>query len=76
MERARVFKSDQSQAVRLPKAVALPETVKQVDIVALGRSRLIAPAGEAWDSWFDGEGVTDDFMNDREQPVNQERETF
>jgi antitoxin VapB len=76
MERAGVFKSNQSQAVRLPKAVALPETVKQVDIVILGRSRLIAPAGEAWDSWFDGEGVTDDFMDDREQPVNQERETF
>ena len=76
MERAGVFKSNQSQAVRLPKAVALPETVKQVDIVTLGRSRLIAPAGEAWDSWFDGEGVTDDFMDDREQPVNQERETF
>ena len=76
MERAGVFKSNQTQAVRLPKAVALPETVKQVDIVTLGRSRLIAPAGEAWDSWFDGAGVTDDFMDDREQPENQERETF
>ena len=76
MERAGVFKSNQTQAVRLPKAVALPETVKQVDIVTLGRSRLIAPAGEAWDRWFDGAGVTDDFMDDREQPENQERETF
>ncbi|MEE8056621.1 MAG: type II toxin-antitoxin system VapB family antitoxin [Pseudomonadales bacterium] len=76
MERAGVFKSNQSQAVRLPKAVALPECVKQVDIVTLGRSRLIAPAGEAWDSWFDDEGVTEDFMCEREQPENQERETL
>lgn len=75
MERAGVFKSNTSQAVRLPKAVALPDSVKKVDIVQLGRSRLIAPAGEAWDSWFDGEGVSDDFMCDRDQPVDQERDT-
>lgn len=71
MERASVFKSNKSQAVRLPKPVALPETVKQVDIIALGRARLIVPAGEAWDSWFDGDGVSEDFMSDREQPVDK-----
>ncbi|HOY23888.1 MAG TPA: type II toxin-antitoxin system VapB family antitoxin [Cellvibrio sp.] len=76
MERAGVFISNKTQAVRLPKAVALPETVKQVDIVALGRSRLIAPAGEAWDSWFEGEGVSADFMNERDQPEPQERESL
>lgn len=75
MERAGVFISNKTQAVRLPKAVALPDAVKQVDIVALGRARLITPAGEAWDSWFEGEGVSDDFMNHRDQPEdNQERE--
>lgn len=76
MERASVFKSNKSQAVRLPKPVALPEDVKKVDIIALGRARLITPAGEAWDSWFDGEGVSDDFMNEREQPETQERESL
>lgn len=74
MERAKVFKSNKSQAVRLPKPVALPESVKQVDIISLGRARLITPAGEAWDSWFESEGVTEDFMIDREQPVDQERD--
>jgi antitoxin VapB len=76
MERASVFKSNKSQAVRLPKGVALPESVKQVDIVKLGRARLITPAGEAWDSWFEGEGVTDDFMTEREQPDEQGRESL
>jgi antitoxin VapB len=76
MERAGVFKSNKSQAVRLPKAVALPESVKQVDIIAVGRTRIIAPAGESWDSWFSGEGVSSDFMVDRGQPVDQERESF
>ncbi len=76
MERASVFKSNKSQAVRLPKSVVLPDDVKKVDIVALGRSRLITPAGEVWDSWFESEGVTDDFMTDREQPSEQERDQF
>ena len=64
----------QSQAIRLPKPVALPESVKKVDIVRLGHARLIAPAGEAWDSWFDGPGVSDDFMASRDQPEEQVRE--
>lgn len=76
MERVKVFKNNKSQAVRLPKPVSLPDTVKEVDIIRLGRSRLITPAGEAWDSWFEGEGVTDDFMNERDQTGEQEREQF
>lgn len=74
MERGGVFKSNRSQAVRMPKAVALPESVKQVDIIPVGRGRLIVPAGQSWDSWFGGEGVTDDFMVDRGQPEDQMRE--
>jgi len=76
MERAGVFKSNKSQAVRLPKAVSLPESVKQVDIIRLGRTRLIAPAGELWESWFNEPGVSDDFMETRDQPADQERESF
>lgn len=76
MEQGAVFQSNRSQAVRLPKALALPEGVKRVDIVAIGRTRVISPAGEAWDSWFEGEGVSDDFMSSREQPPEQERDLF
>ena len=76
MEQGAVFHSNRSQAVRLPKAVALPDDVKRVDVVAIGRVRIITPAGEAWDSWFDGVSVSPDFMNDREQPVQQEREAL
>ncbi|MBE0689141.1 MAG: antitoxin [Anaerolineae bacterium] len=76
MEQTTIFKSNRSQAVRLPKAVALPEDVKRVDVVAVGRSRIITPAGESWDSWFDGPGVTADFMIERDQPLVQDRESF
>ena len=71
-----VFLSNRSQAVRLPKAVALPEDVKRVEIIAIGRTRLITPAGESWDSWFEGSTVTNDFMSEREQPEMQEREAL
>jgi len=71
-----VFKSNQTQAVRLPKAVALPESVTKVDIVAVGNTRIITPAGESWNQWFAAEGVSDDFMMERDQPADQERESF
>ena len=76
MQQSTVFKSNKSQAVRLPKPVALPDSVKKVDIVKLGNARLITPAGESWDHWFDGPGVSDDFMMEREQPTIQEREAL
>jgi antitoxin VapB len=76
MESASIFKSNTSQAVRLPKGVALPASVKRVDIIPLGRARLIVPAGEGWDSWFDGEGATEDFMTHRDQPEDQQRDNL
>jgi antitoxin VapB len=76
MVRSTVFKSNRSQAVRLPKAVALPDDVKEVEIVKLGRSRLITPAGGSWEEFFNGPRASDDFMRDRDQPPPQERELF
>lgn len=76
MDQGAVFKSNRSQAIRLPKSVALPEDITRVDVVAIGRTRIISPAGESWDSWFEGECVSPDFMAAREQPADQEREGF
>lgn len=76
MIQTKVFKSNQSQAVRLPKAVAFPLNVKDVEIVVVGSSRIITPANQTWDAWFEGAPVSDDFMTDREQPALQERESL
>lgn len=76
MEQGSVFKTNRSQAVCLPKAVALPDDAKRVDIVAVGRTRIIAPAGDIWDSWFDGPHVTSNFMDERDLPATQECEAF
>jgi len=72
----KVFKSNRSQAVRLPKSVALPDDIKEVDIVAIGNTRIITPSGTSWDMWFDGPGVSEDFMTSREQPDDQERDSL
>jgi len=71
-----VFLSNKSQAVRLPKAVAMPPSVKKVDVVAIGSMRLITPAGTSWDTWFDSPGVSDDFMEERSQTADQQRESL
>ena len=71
-----IFKSNRSQAVRLPKAVALPDDVKHVDVIAVGRTRVITPANEAWDEWFSGQAASADFMAEREQPADQQREAL
>ena len=76
MEQGAIFRSNRSQAVRLPKAAAFPEGIKRVDVIVLGRTRILAPAGESWDSWFDGESVSDDYMTSRDQPADQERDAF
>ena len=69
MARSTVFVSNRSQAVRLPKAVAFPEGVHQVEVICLGNSRLITPVGRRWDEFFVNEPrVSDDLMNERDQP--------
>jgi antitoxin VapB len=75
MTSSTVFTSNRSQAVRLPKAVAFPDDVHQVDILKLGRSRVIVPQGKRWDDLFlCGPHASSDFMVRREQPAAEERE--
>lgn len=47
MEKGALFQSKRGQAIRLPKAVALPDDVKRIDVVAVGRTRIIPPLGKA-----------------------------
>jgi antitoxin VapB len=74
MVTTRIFLSNTTQAVRLPKAVAFPEDVRDVEVTVIGNGRLITPVGAKWD-WFFAEGpaVSEDFMAERDQPDMQER---
>jgi|ACQI01.1.fsa_nt_gi antitoxin VapB len=69
-----IFKNNQSQAVRLPKAVSISEDIKEVVITAVGNARIITPANQSWDDWFDAKGVSDDFMENRQQENDQARD--
>ena len=75
MASSTVFTSNRSQAVRLPKAVAFPDDVHEVDILKIGRSRVIVPKGKRWDDLFQsGPKASEDFMSQREKPPAEERE--
>lgn len=70
-----IFKSNQTQAVRLPKDVAFPEGVREVEIIKVGNSRVISPVGHRWDSFFARPSrLSDDFPTERDQGAFDERE--
>ena len=69
-----VFRCGRGQGVYLPEAVALPDEVTHVEIVVVGRTRIITPVGESWDRWFDESCMSTDFMvNVSSQPIRSER---
>ena len=72
-----VFINNRTQAVRLPVDVRLPEGVHKVEIRVRGNERIIAPVGQTWDSFFlAGPVVSDDFMIERADQHQSEREPF
>lgn len=77
MSTSSVFYNNKSQAVRLPADTRFPETVKRVTVRVVGNERIISPAESTWDSFFQAsEGVSEDFMSDRNDLPQQERESF
>jgi len=77
MARSTVFTTNRSQAVRLPKDVAFPAGVHQVEIRKLGNTRIITPVGRRWSDLFrDGPRLSADFPEDRDRTAPEERESF
>lgn len=70
--KAAIFKSNRSQAVRLPKAVAFPDDVKEVRVIREGRSLRLVPVDALWDDFFAGDPVSD--FPERDQSPHQERD--
>lgn len=73
MSRTKVFQSNRSQAVRLPKDVAFPKGVKEVVVLRDGKRRVIVPANAVWDDFFGAPGVE---LAPRDQPDVQERDSL
>ena len=73
MTRTTLFRSNRSQAVRLPKDVAFPDGVRDVAILREGKRRVIVPAEAMWDDFFGSPGID---LPEREQPATQARDVF
>lgn len=73
MTTTRLFRSNKTQAVRLPKAVAFPDDVDEVEIIVDGDARVIVPSGRKIDWMFTHLEAVSDFP-DRDQPEMQERD--
>lgn len=71
MARTTIFRSNRSQAVRLPKDVAFPADVREVAVLRDGARRIIVPANAQWDDFFDSPGIE---LGERDQPGAQRRE--
>jgi len=73
MVTTRLFRSNRTQAVRLPKEVAFPED-GEVTITVEGDARVITPVDRSWDRFFDSLDDLDVRFPDRDQPAGQERD--
>jgi antitoxin VapB len=72
-----VFTNNRSQAVRLPADMRLPAGVKKVQVRVRGMDRIISPVGHTWDEFFlNGPRVSDDFMAERADQQQAEREAL
>ena len=74
MAQATIFKSNQTQALRLPKAVAFPDNVKKVEVDVLGKTLLMTPRENVRDDCFAQLPQVD--FPDREPSFQAEREDF
>ena len=75
MKTTKLFKSGNSQAVRLPKEFRFKNN--EVFIKKAGSTVILMPVKNAWDSLFKSlDKFSKDFMVSREQPETQVREVL
>ena len=76
MKTAKVFKSGNSQAIRLPKEFSTNES--ELYIQKIGNSLILISKKDPWSSFRTSLSMfsEDVFSDGREQPENQEREAF
>ena len=74
MQTVKVFKSGNSQAVRIPKEFSIEE--KELYIQKIGNTLVLTSMNDPWSSLRKSLTMfsEDVFSNGREQPKNQERE--
>lgn len=62
MASSTVVRINRTQVVLLPKSVAFPDDVSEIDILKIGQSRVLTPKGRRWDDLFsNGPRLSEDF---------------
>jgi antitoxin VapB len=69
---ASLFRSNRSQAVRIPKDMEFPGDLKKVIVRRVGKAIIITAPENLWDDFFDRPANPD--FPDRDQPPVQERD--
>lgn len=59
----KLFMNNNARSVRFAKAVDFPAAVDHVTLVKQGRGRLVLPSDEAWDDFFEREGLGGNFLS-------------
>ncbi len=73
----KLFVTNRTQAVRLPKELAFPPEVTEVEIIRQGSGVLVVPKGKGWSDFFEnGPFMDDDFMADWTPLPADKREEF
>lgn len=74
MQTAKVFPNGRSQAVRLPKEFRFDSD--EVYVARMGSAVVLLPKTDSWNVLFESlDGFSDDFMEERIQPDQQERDS-
>lgn len=77
MSEATIFMTNRTQAVRLPADVRFAEHVKKVHVRVVGEERILTPVDHLWDSFFfSSDSASEDFMTERENAIQPEREPW
>ena len=75
MKTAKIFINGRSQAVRLPKDFRFSDN--DVFIKKIGKMVVLLPKDDPWSSLVNSlDQFTDDFMETRDQPAQNNREKF
>jgi antitoxin VapB len=73
--KGKLFKSNRSQAVRIPKDLAFPDNVKEILIRRVGNKIEITPSDSFWDDFF-AQGPNPDFPERFPQGEYEKRLSF
>ncbi|MDR1432416.1 MAG: type II toxin-antitoxin system VapB family antitoxin [Propionibacteriaceae bacterium] len=74
--RVSVFKNRENQAVRIPKAMAFPEDVKELEISRVGNVITLRPPRKSWSSFAELPLADEDFLAERPDVVGASRVDF